>query len=224
MMRAICLLSAVFLLCNLLFLPDGVSAEGGGISFVGESVLIEVVEWQHNGYGVHVRGLYHFHNFSGRKVERRIFYPFPLDEGSLYPETVSLNYSGDTKDVIGAIPFARLAKGVAFVLEAGSGSDRIVEVNYAQRLSVPRAVYITTTTATWVKPLANAEFIVSLPERLRMSEISYPPDQIIKRDGRTSYIVRYVDFMPSEDLVVSWEGPAATPEAGSRRTSGTLPE
>jgi len=199
-------ISSVSLITCILALIEpgtGLSNSSAGMEFFRERVEIEVSESGPGGYDIHVRGFYYFRNTTPSTVERKLFYPFPDYEGASYPEAIRVSCYSDLMQGE-AVVLKELRRGITFPITIAPSSTQLIRVDYTQHSEVGRGVYITTTTSAWKKPLERAEFVVSLPNSLCLTELSYPVERIRRGDTGITVDIRYDDFMPDEDLVIRW--------------------
>lgn len=168
------------------------------VRFVRERVVVEVAE-DHT----RVVGTYVFRNTSDGPRDEPMFCPFPIDRGHLYPSQVEVEEQrGDSLAPLG---FASRDMGVAWRLWLDAGEERVVRVEYTQRTLARRAVYIVTTTKLWRRPIERAEFEVRVPAALRGVRLSFEPDRVESAGDTVLYLMTREQFMPDEDLVVTWE-------------------
>jgi hypothetical protein len=78
-------------------------------------------------------------------------------------------------------------------------------VFYRQPLRGRLARYIVTTTQRWGRPIDRAQFSVTVPAALRNVRLSYLPDRTERRDSLVTYSFARKGFMPSEDVIVTWD-------------------
>lgn len=150
-----------------------------------------------------VSALYYFRNESDRRVEQGISYPFPVDRFHLYPRVVRVwEKNGDDLRAMG---FLHRERNILWSMEFDAGEEKVVRVDYTQEIRRPRAVYIVTTTKEWRRPIELAEFEFRVPAELDSVELSFEPDTRTVEGDTIVYRVKYTDFMPSEDLVVTWK-------------------
>jgi hypothetical protein len=168
------------------------------VRFVRERVVVEVAEGQ-----TRVVGTYVFRNTSDGPRDEAMFYPFPIDREHLYPSRVEVEEQrGDSLAPLGFTP---RDMGVAWRLRFDAGEERVVRVEYSQRTLARRAVYIVTTTKSWRRPIERAEFEFRVPATLRGVRVSFEPDRVASVGDTVLYIMAREQFMPDEDLVVTWE-------------------
>jgi hypothetical protein len=149
-----------------------------------------------------VSALYYFRNDSDRRVRQGILYPFPVDRFHLYPRVVRVwKKSGDDLRPMG---FVHRDRHVLWNMQLEAREEMVVRVDYIQDIRRPVAIYIVTTTQEWRRPIEIAEFEFRVPAGLDSVRLSFEPDRR-EVDGDTIvYYVRYDDFMPDEDLTVTW--------------------
>jgi hypothetical protein len=89
-------------------------------------------------------------------------------------------------------------------MELEAREEKVVRVDYVQEILRPRAVYIVTTTREWRRPIELAEFEFRIPSALDSVHLSFEPDTRTVVGDTVVYYMRRTDFMPDEDLVVTW--------------------
>jgi hypothetical protein len=150
-----------------------------------------------------VSALYYFRNESDRRVKQGISYPFPVDRFHLYPRSIRVwEKNGDDLRAMG---FLHRERNVLWTMDLEAGEEIVIRVDYTQEIRRPRAVYIVTTTKNWKRPIEVAEFEFRVPAELDSVELSFEPDRRATEGDTTVYYVGYTDFMPDEDLVVTWK-------------------
>jgi len=180
----------LFLPYLLLLLPGCLDREYP-IEFFKEEVRMEITSST-----VMVNGHYFFRNRTLEKKLVKLYYPFPVDEYHLYPDSV---------DVKG-MNFKRVGDGLVFLLEMGPRESTDVKVAYRQALLTNHARYILTSAREWGEPIAAALFIVTAPRGYELT-LSYRPDSVAEVEEKTiCYFVRN-DLFPEKELDVWWEKP-----------------
>lgn len=150
-----------------------------------------------------VSALYYFRNDSDKRVRQGIQYPFPVDRFHLYPRVVRVwEKNGDDLRPMG---FVHRDRHVLWRMDLEPREEVVVRVDYRQEIRRPRAVYIVTTTQEWKRPIEVAEFEFRIPAGLDSVRLSFEPDRREVEGDTIVYYVRYDDFMPDEDLTVTWK-------------------
>jgi hypothetical protein len=150
-----------------------------------------------------VSALYYFRNDADRAVEQAISYPFPVDRFHLYPRVVRVWEVTDAGRR--AMGFSHRRRSVIWTMRFEPREEKIVRVDYTQDIRVPRAVYIVTTTRFWQRPIEIAEFEFRVPSALDSVRLSFEPDTRTVSGDTIVYYMRREQFMPDEDLVVTWQ-------------------
>ena len=182
---------------------ENVAAEESGdeplspIRFYREYVTVEPSQGS-----TRVSALYYFRNDSDKRVRQGIHYPFPVDRFHLYPGVVRVwEKNGDDLRPMG---FVHRERHVLWSMELEPREEVVVRVDYVQEIRRPRAIYIVTTTQEWKRPIELAEFEFRVPAGLDSVRLSFEPDRREVEGDTIVYYVRYHDFMPDEDLTVTW--------------------
>ena len=167
------------------------------IRFYREYVTVEPSEGS-----TRVSALYYFRNDSDKRVRQGIHYPFPVDRFHLYPGVVRVwEKNGDDLRPMG---FVHRERHVLWNMQLEPREEVVIRVDYLQEIRRPRAIYIVTTTQEWKRPIELAEFEFRVPAGLDSVRLSFEPDRREVEGDTIVYYVRYHDFMPDEDLTVTW--------------------
>jgi hypothetical protein len=142
-----------------------------------------------------VMGDYHFQCAGPSPLTARILYPFPLDSLHAWPDSIALPGHAYTAG----------DSGILFNLRFQPGKEDSFHVFYRQPLRGRLARYIVTTTQRWGRPIDRAQFSVTVPAALRNVRLSYLPDRTERRDSLVTYSFARKGFMPSEDVIVTWD-------------------
>ncbi|OPX17903.1 hypothetical protein BXT86_03955 [candidate division WOR-3 bacterium 4484_100] len=157
------------------------------IDFYKETIMITIQDHQ-----ALVSGVYYFKNRTEFHKRVKFFYPFPVDDGHSYPDSIYLKY-----------PFNKDSTGIFFEkVFAPHRADSFVIV-YRQNLYENKFRYITTTTRKWRRPIKEAKFTITCPDTLK-PHINYSVQETKKFRNKVYYFVRCTDFYPEEDLIITW--------------------
>ncbi|MBI4706121.1 MAG: hypothetical protein HY744_33925 [Deltaproteobacteria bacterium] len=143
-----------------------------------------------------VRGRYVLAHDGERPTSIGIHYPFP--EGALHPPPHYLALDGR---VLTGFP----ASGARFAVDLPARGTASFEVVYRQRHGDHSATYIVTSARRWGRPIRRAEFLLRYPRAWRSVHVSYPADAVRPRGDEIEYRFARTDFVPGEDVVVSWQ-------------------
>ena len=162
--------------------------------FSEEAIEIKI----YDGYTI-VNGDYTFKNKSKNELTRALFYPFPVNLTSSYPDSIFV-FVQDNK----AISFTRSSTGIHFSIKVLPDSETTIKVSYRQKLTSEEMKYILTSTQSWKQPLEKAEYKILLTKKFELTNLSLKPD---KKDSNSTYNIYYItkeNFMPETDLIVKW--------------------
>jgi hypothetical protein len=159
------------------------------VHFAREEIEMRVFENR-----VEIMGNYHFQSATDKPLSAMMFYPFPLDAGHGFPDSVA----------VPGLAFSRQDSGVSFGFAFRPRAEDSFQVFYRQPLSVKSARYIVTTTRQWNRPIDQARFRITVPASLTGVKLSYPHDRLERTDSTVTYSFARRRFFPSEDIVVSW--------------------
>lgn len=169
------------------------------VTFNRERITIHIEAQQ-----VRVQGQYYLENHSTTTSTQTLHYPFALQEAGLrFPHTISvMELNTQTQ-----LPFNRTSNAIVFPVTIAPMREFGFQVDFAQNISRPSFTYILTTTQSWHRPLEQAEFVIVLAPGLELGHLNLPYDyEQIQPDGRHRYLITRVNFMPDENLVITWEG------------------
>lgn len=146
----------------------------------------------------YVDGIYNFCNNGNVKIQKVLFYPFPLD--SLYGEVDSVfmtDFNSGSKNTI----TNRSEKGFFFEIILAPYGINKYRISYRQKLLKNKAEYILLTTQKWSKPFENAIYKLTTPANIKITSFSYVPDDTIQSGDKTMYYWNKKDFMPDNNMV-----------------------
>lgn len=164
------------------------------LSFLKEEIQITVNE----GF-CDVTGTYYFVSPTNKKIEKTIYYPFPVNKLA-FPDSIFLNIPKTGK----VLNYKKGKKGIYFRLEVKDTA--VVQVFYRQPVSKNEMTYILTSTQEWNKPLQEASFEITVPGNIDITGISYPWHYVESKDGYKTYHIIKNKFMPKKDLHIEWAG------------------
>ena len=127
-----------------------------------------------------------------------LVYPFPVD--SLYGEVDSViifNMNGNK-------PFEILSKkknGVVFRADFGKEKELHILIAYRQKLLGNRAEYILESTASWRKPLEQADYQLIVPADLEITRFSIQPDTFMEAGEEMVYYWTKKNYMPRVNMI-----------------------
>lgn len=150
-----------------------------------------------------VVGDYYFRSETDERCSILIHYPFPVSRRRLYPRLVRA-----WEMVDGAwrrIGYVRTPDGIDWRMRFDPGEEKLIRVEYVQEVREKRAFYIVTTTKAWGRAIDVAEFEFRLPAGLSGLRSSFVPDVTETRNDTLFMRMQRTDFLPDEDLCVSWE-------------------
>jgi hypothetical protein len=157
------------------------------IDFFKEDVTIELMDAR-----ARVTGDYYFKNMTDTGKRVRFYYPFPVDSNHHFPDTITISH-----------PYEEDSAGLYFWLSIGANSIDSFEITYEQQVEEPFFRYITTTTHAWKRPIKKANFTIITPETLAINA-NYAFSEIKNIDKYRFYSILIEDFLPEEDLILSW--------------------
>ncbi|MBN2564985.1 MAG: hypothetical protein JXB46_04675 [Candidatus Eisenbacteria bacterium] len=176
--------------------PD--AAPSSPIRFYREYVTVEPATGS-----TRVSALYYFRNESDGDVHQMIRYPFPVDRFHLYPRVVRVWEKTD--DDLRPMGFSHRDRSIVWTMSLGPRETKTVRVDYAQDIRSPRAIYIVTTTRLWQRPIELAEFEFRVPSSLDSVRLNFKPDLESASGDTVIYYVKRRDFMPDQDMIVTWK-------------------
>ncbi len=171
------------ILLFLLLMTKQVSSQN--LQFYREEINFEIKD----NY-LYVDGVYNFCNNGKTEINTSLFYPFPID--SLYAEPDSI--FSDTIILKSKTGFFFSVKIKGY----GVGKYRI---RYRQKLLGNKAEYILLTTQKWGVPLERGIYRLVVPQNLKITSFSYPPDEFDEKNNKITYSWNKKDFMPDKNMV-----------------------
>ena len=163
------------------------------LSSVPYSFESEKVTMTLDSTSVVVEGEYTFRNLTDERVEAYLYYPFPLDSAD-YPDEI----------IVEEADFNFTPRGIKLNFTIEPEGRKTIRVRYVQKLKSAYARYILRSTRSWVQPLKEAYFKVSMPSVWKKIHISIPLDEVEINNGERTFSGTFSDFMPESDLIVRW--------------------
>jgi len=152
-----------------------------------------------------VMGVYHFRNNTGKDFDMPVAFPFYVDSLSAYPHFIEAYIEKENGKQV--LPHRRLTKfdGISLKIPLRAGQEMTWNLDYTQKISSKRAVYIITSTAAWKKPLERATYTFIAPANFANITAWPTPDTSFVQDGIKSFISYEQDFMPTRDMEIFWK-------------------
>jgi hypothetical protein len=166
------------------------------LQFFQEEIAVEVM-----GDSAVLTGVYHFRNLSAQPARTRLLYPFPRRPGLPEPRRI------EVLDVLAnrGVGIEKGERCVQFPIAVKPWGESAYRVRYVQPTPAGLMEYLLTTGRAWGRPLEKASFSVYLPDRLKMTFLSYPRDTLWKSGGGTTYEFHRRQFWPDRELTVRWQ-------------------
>jgi hypothetical protein len=152
-----------------------------------------------------VSGVYHFRNNTARDFDMPVAFPFYVDSLSAYPHFIEAYIEKESGKQV--LPHRQLTKmdGISLKIPLKAGQEMTWNLDYAQKISSKRAVYIITSTAAWKKPLEQATYTFIAPANF-INITAWPtPDTSFVNNGIRSFISYKQGFMPVRDMEILWK-------------------
>jgi len=127
-----------------------------------------------------------------------LVYPFPVD--SLYGEVDTIVVYNVTENQTVEI-LERRKTGVVFKADFEENSEIHLLISYRQKLLGKKAEYILKTTASWKKPLEQADYQLIVPAAMEVIDFSIPPDYVMLTGEEQVYYWSRKNYMPSVNMV-----------------------
>lgn len=147
-----------------------------------------------------VSGEYYFKNTSQREAVAALYYPFPVRSALPYPTDISV-FDVTSERVVSYTPSD---SGIHFPIQIAPRSIVLYRVDYVQPAPAGEMEYILTTTRLWNRPLELAEFVLHVPRTIECLTHSLPFFPIHVDEKRSSYYCKLEDFMPTQNLHLTW--------------------
>lgn len=179
------------LLCIILSHP----AKSGLLEFFKEKIILKI-----DGEECRVTGFYYFKNNEPDTLNLNLYYPVSSNWQLPFPHFFKVTdcYNND-------IIYHRIVKnGIQFQIHIPPREFKTYCVEYHQKTPGNTMAYILTTTSYWNKPLQNANFIIEMPNNMKLRYISLPQNSMRKDDNNTIYQIDQHEFMPDSNLIIKW--------------------
>jgi hypothetical protein len=152
-----------------------------------------------------VEGIYYFRNSSNKQTSMPVLFPFYVDSLSAYPHRIEAYVLENGKKTALTFKENRQMKSITLMVPIKANSTAAWYLEYEQKLKAKKATYIITSTAMWNKPLEEAAYYFKVPERYR-NVVTFPEaDTIYNREGFRIYKSQKYDFMPEQDMKITWQ-------------------
>ena len=94
--------------------------------------------------------------------------------------------------------------GILFQIHVQPKDTVIISVDFTQQAPYKIMEYILTTTSEWKMPLKEADYIIKMPDDLRLVSSSLGYDST-KTDNKFSlFYLHKKNFMPDKNLIINW--------------------
>jgi hypothetical protein len=166
------------------------------LEFYGENITFELSDSIFK-----VTGIYYLCNTGDKEIKQILYYPFPVDSQH-YGDVNFIRIS--TKDSL--INILRRDKGgMYFGLEIEPYKAMEYIISYQQKLLNNRAEYILVTTKKWQRPFETAYYKLIIPDKLKITSISYKPDSILTVNNDLIYLWHKKNFMPDRNMIIEFQ-------------------
>lgn len=156
------------------------------IEFIGEKIDFAIDRDRFS-----VNGIYVFVNKSESTVKQTILFPFsPASDSIILNRVFNLTYSEN-------IDYQKVNNAVTFKTFAFSKDTIKVNISYAQK-TAPENIYILKSTRLWEKPLAWADYSLTVDASVQIDSFSLKPDTMIYN----AFYWSKKNFYPTDDFVI----------------------
>ncbi len=155
------------------------------VRFVGERIILEL-----DPPYLKVTGDYVFRNSENSSLSISMFYPFPTDSDSSYPDKIDIKGSD----------YQTSHDGLNFHVSIGPYETQKITISYRQKFNGLSSYYILTTTAHWGNQLDWGIYQASWPNDIGEVDISLDNLAESQADGRTYVDTRRINFMPKDEF------------------------
>lgn len=173
-----------------------VTGKPQGLEFYGENIAFELRDSIFK-----VTGIYYLCNTGDKEIKQILYYPFPADS-QYYDDVNFIRIS--TKDSLINI-LRRDKEGIYFGVEIEPYNAMEYVVSYQQKIFKNRAEYILETTRKWKRPIETADYIMIIPDNLKITGISYEPDSILTINNDLIYLWHKKDFKPVRNMIIEFQ-------------------
>lgn len=152
-----------------------------------------------------VDGIYYFRNNTSKDFNMPVLFPFYIDSLSLFPHQIEASVFDD--GIEKELPYKNRANfnGISMKIPLKANDITVWRLNYQQKIKAKRAVYIITSTAAWQKPLELATYYFIVPETFTDIEVWPEQDTAYSENGMKVYKSVRRDFMPLQEMKISWK-------------------
>jgi hypothetical protein len=165
------------------------------ISFFKENITMKIEK----DY-FYVSGSYYLKTAGDQSII--LVYPLPAD--SLYGDVDSIKiFNLTTNEPVKILE--RKKDVTVFKLEFAEYKEVELLISYRQQLFGNRAEYILESTASWRKPLEQADYQLIVPKDLEINNFSIPPDESIDIGEEKIYYWSKKNYMPERNMVFEFE-------------------
>jgi len=179
---------------------DSVDSYKPNVEFFMEEITLEVTDST-----AHVKGVYYFSNNTSKEFDFPVLFPFYTDSLISYPHVIEpyLLENGQKNKL--SYKDSPNFSGIRFRIPLQADKVTAWHLDYCQKISAKRAVYIITSTAAWKKPLDKATYYFIAPESFSGVEVWPEADTAYMDNGNIIYKCVRENFMPSQDMEILWK-------------------
>lgn len=152
---------------------------------------------------VHVQGRFFIKNYSDQS-SFLISFPFHIDEYMSPPFSIEIA-ADDTKIIYKEVR----PDIIVFKVDVKKFERKSILISYSQQLYKKgeelKVTYVTTSIKVWGRPLINETFMIKIPGKYTIKEVSFPIKEEKSQDKFTILHIDMDNFYPDYDLVINLE-------------------
>ncbi len=187
----------------------GALTVGGVYFFSGRFTTVrfdqERIEVRLESHLIQVTGLYHYINRSRLPAVLTLGVPFPVDRDHPPPNSFSLSEANEDGRSITEVPIIVRGGNVQVRLIFRPGEAKWIRLDYAQPTRVTNGRYLLKTTRGWHHPIGRGDYVICLPQDLRMTASNYSISPAPVEGRWRAYSFSKTNFYPYQDWVFAWE-------------------
>jgi hypothetical protein len=170
-----------------------------GVDFYKEEITLAVNDSESS-----VNGIYYFRNNTEKAGNFPVIFPFYVDSLSLFPYSIK-PYAVDSSKTV-SLDFESIEKlgSISLAIPLKPHSVTIWHLDYVQKIKARQARYIITSTNAWGRPLQEATYRFIAPANCDSIKTWPPADSSFKEGGRLIFLSHQKDFLPKQEMEISW--------------------
>lgn len=179
---------------------EGIPSTKPAVDFFQEEITLIV-----NDSISRVEGVYHFKNNTLKNLNLPLIFPFYADSVTAFPHMIEVFYIDSTGERRSLKYQSRPERNIIrLAVPIAPQSNITWYLNYEQKISAGRAVYIITSTSAWSKPLDQATYTYITPKNFNIINIWPQPDTSYQDSLYTYRQCTQHNFLPEREMEIRW--------------------